>query len=62
MARKMNLNEFVSFEEGLSSQKAALEEQVGGAEGPSPIPQGVYYVVSDARVLLLSVKSCSLSQ
>ncbi|HEY4706094.1 MAG TPA: hypothetical protein VII64_01450 [Thermodesulfobacteriota bacterium] len=60
MARRMDLNEFVSFEEGLSSEKAALDAPGGDTTGL--IPPGVYYVLSDTSVLLLSEKSCNSLQ
>ncbi|MBW7956249.1 MAG: hypothetical protein H3C68_00020 [Deltaproteobacteria bacterium] len=61
MARRMNFNEFVSFEKGLSEEKAA-EETASGADGNPPIPPGVYYLLSETSVLLLSEKSCSKPQ
>lgn len=61
MARRMNCNEFVSFEKGLSDEKAA-EESGAGADRNCPIPPGVYYLLSETSVLLLSEKSCSKLQ
>lgn len=62
MARRMNLNEFVSFEEGLSREKTALEALDSGSDKSCPIPPGVYYLLDEFSVLLLSEKGCSRPQ
>lgn len=63
MARRMDLDEFVSFEEGLSDEKkAALDAPEEGGDTTGLIPPGVYYVLSDTSVLLLSEKSCNSLQ
>jgi len=62
MARRMDLDEFVSFEEGLSDQKAALDAPEAGGDTTGLIPPGVYYILSDTSVLLLSEKSCNSLQ
>ena len=61
MARRMDLNEFVSFEEGLSEREGGSRRAEGG-DTTGLIPPGVYYVLSDTSVLLLSEKSCNSLQ
>lgn len=54
MATKMACEEFFRGED------ADLEEAASGR--PGAIPPGVYYLVDDSRVLLLTEKVCKRSQ
>lgn len=52
MARKMSLNERISFHEGVNEEYEAFEKD----KSDEPILQGVYFLVDGVKVLYLSAK------